>query len=318
MLSASFLTNSVPEDQRCSFWSSLMSGYFGEHRAHCVGDGVFDAGLSQYQMGHLQLFLISSPPHWIERGALRQDSQINDFMKLILPLNGGATLTQGDSVLQLGCRDWGLYDARSPYRLDVAATELLVMLIPRSSLQGFKLDGLHCAPCQLPEMRGLHSVLSAVLCSLAQHLDELPLQTHLSLAETILGLLASALAAKQCSGREQAPLPAILRLRVKQFIAAHITDPDLNIDSIAHEMRCSKRYLHRVFEEEGKTIDRYIWAYRLERCRDTLSACAGSKRSISDVAFSWGFNSSAHFGRMFKEAYGIVPRDYQREIMLSH
>ncbi|MDW5416641.1 helix-turn-helix domain-containing protein [Iodobacter sp. CM08] len=318
MLTASFLTSTVPSAQRRAYWSKVMSAYFGEHSAHCVNEGIFDACLTRYDIAALQMYLISCPPHWIERGEVRRDCHASDYMKLILPLNGAVKITQGGAVIQLGCGDWGLYDSRAPYRVDVDATEILVMLIPRSSLIGFKLDGLQCSPSQHPETRGLNSVLSAVLRSLAQYADELPISVHTSLAETVLGLLASALAAEQASRRGQLHLPAVLRLRVKHFIAAHITDPELSIDSIAHEMRCSKRYLHRIFEEEGKTIDRYIWWYRLERCRDTLQACAGSKRSISDVAFSWGFNSSAHFGRMFKETYGVVPRDYQREVMLSH
>jgi AraC-like DNA-binding protein len=313
-----FSTHLVSPTQRSSYWGELMSGYFGEHRAHCLHQGPFDAQLSTHDIGSLQLFLINCPPHWIERVEVKPDCAVNEYMKLIMPLNGKGAISQNGDMMSLACGDWGLYDARMPYRIDVDATELLVMLIPRAHLNGFKLNGLHCSPSQHPETRGLNSVLSAVLRSLAQHANDLPATTHTPLAETVLGLLASTLTASHESKRGQAHLPAVLRLRVKHFIAAHIADPELTIDRIAHEMRCSKRYLHRIFEAEGMTIDRYIWSCRLERCHDALQASAGHKRSISDVAFSWGFNSSAHFGRLFKEKYGVVPRDYQREIVASH
>ncbi|MEP7101777.1 MAG: helix-turn-helix domain-containing protein, partial [Burkholderiales bacterium] len=30
------------------------------------------------------------------------------------------------------------------------------------------------------------------------------------------------------------------------------------------------------------------------------------------IAFAWGFNSSAHFCRLFKAHFGVSPRDFQR------
>ena len=35
-------------------------------------------------------------------------------------------------------------------------------------------------------------------------------------------------------------------------------------------------------------------------------------RSVSEIAFAWGFNSSAHFCRLFKSHYGVSPSEFRR------
>ena len=81
--------------------------------------------------------------------------------------------------------------------------------------------------------------------------------------------------------------------------------PDLCIDQISAELGCSKRYLHMLFSERGTTVSDYIWQARLQNCRQELEAHAG--KTITDVAFSWGFSSSSHFSRVFRKYFGVVP-----------
>ena len=78
--------------------------------------------------------------------------------------------------------------------------------------------------------------------------------------------------------------------------------PGLSIDQIADALHCGKRNLHKVFSHDGTTISDFIWRLRLERCRDDLAAPTCAWKSITEIAFSWGFNSSTHFSKAFKEA----------------
>jgi AraC-like DNA-binding protein len=43
----------------------------------------------------------------------------------------------------------------------------------------------------------------------------------------------------------------------------------------------------------------------LQNCRHELEMHGG--KTITDVAFSWGFSSSSHFSRVFRKYFGIVP-----------
>jgi AraC-like DNA-binding protein len=58
------------------------------------------------------------------------------------------------------------------------------------------------------------------------------------------------------------------------------------------------------FKDEPVGISEYIWQTRLEKCRRELETAKINGRSVTDIAFSWGFSSSSHFCRLFKQKYG--------------
>lgn len=139
-------------------------------------------------------------------------------------------------------------------------------------------------------------------------LDERPGRTahEAELAGTILSLLDLSLPGR--NGQPVAPSPAAtLRQRVKAYIRLHLRDPDLTIDRIAAALSCSKRYLHMCFADEGLSITEFIWTERLDQCRRELEGETLAGRTITEVAFSWGFNSSSHFSRLFKKRFGAPP-----------
>ncbi len=107
---------------------------------------------------------------------------------------------------------------------------------------------------------------------------------------------------------------ALLVARARRYIAHHADNADLTVEAIAGALRCTKRHLHRAFAEQGETVFAYIWAVRLERCRSDLDHMSGVTSSITEIAFSWGFNSSSHFSRMFKARFGVPPRVYRAGI----
>ncbi len=39
---------------------------------------------------------------------------------------------------------------------------------------------------------------------------------------------------------------------------------------------------------------------------------AWSGQTLMKIAFSWGFNSAAHFTRSFRDQFGMSPREYRR------
>jgi AraC-like DNA-binding protein len=77
---------------------------------------------------------------------------------------------------------------------------------------------------------------------------------------------------------------------------------------IAQALNISKSYLHLLFRGENTTISQYIWDLRL---RSDLANPLHRHQTITEIAFAWGFNSSTHFSRMFKERYGLSARAYR-------
>jgi AraC-like DNA-binding protein len=50
----------------------------------------------------------------------------------------------------------------------------------------------------------------------------------------------------------------------------------------------------------------------LEECSRALQIPAQRGRTVTSIAFDFGFNSPTHFGRVFRARYGVTPREYRR------
>jgi len=313
-----FSTASESPASRASAWNRAVTPYFGHLSARCEDTDSFDARLCRYEVGPMRIFTISAPAHQIVRPSASLHDHGSDYYKLILQLSGISEIEQRGKFFRLHAGDWSLYDPQVPYSIaNLSRFEQLVIQIPRQQLKGYAVPNLHTSEAREPELRGLFTLLSSFLGALSQQLPSLPSTVGIPLSETILGLLASTLAAQKEAQGEHVTLPTVLRARVKQYIQGRLADADLSLDQIAQELHCSKRYLHRIFEEEGITIDRYIWQSRLERCKEALDHARADKPAISMIAFSWGFNSSAHFCRIFKHRYGMTPREFLQHRNLS-
>jgi AraC-like DNA-binding protein len=99
------------------------------------------------------------------------------------------------------------------------------------------------------------------------------------------------------------------RARIRCYIEKHLTDPDLTPAAIASGCQINVRYMHRLQALENETLARYILRRRLEECARALAA-PQQRRSVTEIAFLYGFKSATHFGRAFRDRYGVTPGKY--------
>jgi AraC-like DNA-binding protein len=102
------------------------------------------------------------------------------------------------------------------------------------------------------------------------------------------------------------------RNEVVRYIEDNLRDPELSPASIAAGMRIAPRYIRTIFSVSGERIGAYILRRRLEECAHQIDNPGWKSHSLTEIAFSWGFNSAAHFSRSFHEKYGMSPRAYRR------
>jgi AraC-like DNA-binding protein len=117
--------------------------------------------------------------------------------------------------------------------------------------------------------------------------------------------------------QNQVSLREVWRDRIKAYIETHLRDPELSFDRIAEAMNCTKRYVHKVFQPEGTSVSESILRMRLNRSREDLCNPTRSQSSITDIAYSWGFNNPAHFSKAFKDEFNVSPRFFRMEAQLG-
>lgn len=114
-----------------------------------------------------------------------------------------------------------------------------------------------------------------------------------------------------CSGAAPALNAADSRFmtRLRDFIAANISDSDLNVETISAEMSLSRVQLYRkVKAMTGATPVELIRLSRLRRAEELLRE--GSK-TVSEVAYEVGFSSPSYFIKCYKDHFGHTPNGRQ-------
>jgi AraC-like DNA-binding protein len=68
------------------------------------------------------------------------------------------------------------------------------------------------------------------------------------------------------------------------------------------------RYLHQLFATQATTVCGWIRCQRLLMCDEALRD-VGSRKSISEIAYLWGFGDHAQLSRHYKAHFGCTPSD---------
>lgn len=87
----------------------------------------------------------------------------------------------------------------------------------------------------------------------------------------------------------------------------------ISLKVIATEVFLSPNYLGNLFKKYmGKSFNDYLSEYRMEKAKEILSS---TNKKISVVAEEVGIPNTSYFCMVFKNAYGMAPKEYQEMII---
>ncbi len=97
--------------------------------------------------------------------------------------------------------------------------------------------------------------------------------------------------------------------KLHELVEENIENPDFNIESLSEKFFMSRSSLFRKIKAiTGESPVQFLRSYRLKRAAQLLKAKSGT---ITEIAFSVGFNNSAYFTKCFKEQFNQLPSEYQ-------
>lgn len=305
-------TSQVAPADRLALWGDFVGRHIGHLQSDTFGDTTFQGRLELGDIGGMKLCRIVAGRHRVVRtpNLIRHDDR--GYVKIVAQVGGAGRFEQNNRKLVLTPGEWSMYDMTRTYIVsNPEPINQIALLLPRERLTrvGVDLDQM-----SVQRFSGRSGISRLVYDLLSSAFAELPTMAGTGngweFADTMANLVRLAMLDKLGTPTEEA-IQETTRARAKAYIAANLQDPSLSIDGIAEAVGCTKRNLHKLFTREDETLNSYIWNSRLERVRQDLSNGAFRHRSITDIAFAWGFNSSAHFSRSFRDRYGVAPRAYR-------
>lgn len=97
--------------------------------------------------------------------------------------------------------------------------------------------------------------------------------------------------------------------RLIGFLKTNYPDPRLQISGIAAENNMTLKTMERLFRKyTGVSPAAYLSGLRLEHAAELLKS---PECSITETAFRCGFSNLAYFSRVFRQKYGLSPREYR-------
>ncbi|MGR3701081.1 MAG: helix-turn-helix transcriptional regulator [Paracoccaceae bacterium] len=159
--------------------------------------------------------------------------------------------------------------------------------------------------------RGLGRIATEFCATLAAESGQVAAHRRPGIGDSLMDILAQALQASSEDEPGEDSTVKAARLRgIQNWILQHLGESDLTLERIATANGVSLRYLHLLFKSGDETVSEWIMGARLQRAYDRL--VRGEGRSITEVAYDVGFNSSSHFSTKFRQRFGLTPRDVIR------
>ncbi|MEU2094853.1 helix-turn-helix domain-containing protein [Streptomyces globisporus] len=269
------------------------------------------------RFGEAWVCVVEAGPGEVSRPG-RAGPAAETYLRVLRPLVGEVHVEQ-DGRRAVACSSQLVcYDSSRPHRISVPEDLRMVTLaLPHRSI------GLTPKESDLLTARvwhgsqGLGALMSELLAGLERYGEEV--DTAIDLLGGSVAGLAGALFAERI--RSAAAASGVgrqtLMVHVQAFIRDNIAVPELSPVTVAQQHNVSLRYLQKIFNEHNTSPARWIRDERLARCRCELADPGLAHLSIAAIGERSGFYGASHFSRLFRDRYGVTPREYRKTMRPS-
>ena len=307
-----FKTTGIAPEARAAFWTRGYSSRFAQVRVDPLDRKEFQAELKMRSLGPITFAWVRSRPALVCRTKEVADQATERSFGFLMELRGGGLVSHCGHESRFEAGDIILNDVTRPMTCNFPRpTEGITVRVSEAAVKS-----------RIPfadDMLGVRIAGSVALVSTAINMARnlvledytLPSECEIAAANSLLDILAIAYSTACDKRAPDISVSGVRRVLVTEFIESHLHDPGLAPSTIASGLRISPRYLRKLMAQYGESASSYILRRRLEESGKQLRAGLYRNRTVTDIAYSLGFNSTAHFARVFKVKFGMTPTDYR-------
>ena len=97
---------------------------------------------------------------------------------------------------------------------------------------------------------------------------------------------------------------------IEQYVDARLGE-NFRLQDVAEYLSYSPNHLGKIFRDEtGERFNDFVTRKRLEKAKNLLR---GTMLKIYEVGDEVGYKHLTHFGRQFKETYGMTPSEFRNQ-----
>lgn len=282
------------------------------------GDNFFGS-ITSRQVGQVTIYNVKAQPHNAHHPKPIAFSGENTYIVAALQIQGECHVFQGGRSVIMEPGDFTLLDTSQAFDLKCPKPmEHYTLRIPWDKMRQDLISPEKITGTAIRGSDGIGAIASGFLRSFVENSSKLNETEVNSLTYTLVGILNTAAFShigKQV--RETSESHDFQLQQIRLYLEENLREQDLSAEKVAMAHGITTRYLHKLFEVENISFNRFIWDRRIEHCKRDLENPYMIGKSISDIAYSWGFNSSSHFSRLFKKQYSISPRALRKSVNKS-
>jgi len=311
-----FTTRNTGIAEKAIAWQTQVNEVFFHMDTKVYDRSQFEADIRIRHREDRAAALIEAGPQKVTRTRQQAQKSSDHRTIAVFQIAGTAKFEQSGRQALLNEGDFCFININCPYTMDFRAKFSQICLEFPSELL---IDGFQWAEDFTAINLNEHSPfskpvfeLSKSLISTSQHQCDNWTVYYTKLIEL---LSLAAIDVYKMTGRGSLSLSKEhLFLTSESQILASLKNTDLSVASLANKLGISERYLREIYKGTHLTPHSSIVEKRLTRAKDELICEHLKGKTISEIAYKWGFSSSSHFSRCFQKKYGVSPLNYRRAI----
>jgi AraC-like DNA-binding protein len=311
-----FATHGLPQRERLSDWTRTLEPICGAVVTDAGAD--FEGRVDLRRMRNLLAARIIHNARSVRRRRGGSNDHTPRVFQVIYQLSGRSSLRQSSREISLLSGEMTMLDSSQACQLHFKGKNAQIWLVLRE--QDLRAFGALTSPRLGTTVTGPAATLIGT--TLRTVFADPRAWTGLQM-EAIRTSLLSLIAATWCglelqagSGHHPRAARPIVHM-VQNYILTHLSSAQLAPEAIARNHGISVRHLHRLFKATGTSLAHWIRRCRLDRCAADLLDAGQTNERVTQIAFNWGFNDSAHFSRVFKQEFGQSPSLFRQERQMS-